>query len=63
VTLGYGHSELWWRDFVIQLKQNGYDDVMSIEHEDYSISPIAGVRKSVELLNRVIERDPGGMQL
>jgi sugar phosphate isomerase/epimerase len=59
VTLGYGHSELWWRDFVTQLKQNGYDDVLSIEHEDYSIPPIAGVRKSVELLNAVIERNPG----
>ena len=57
VTLGYGHSELWWRDFVIQLKQNGYDDVLSIEHEDYSLSPIVGVRKSIELLKNVIESD------
>ena len=56
VTLGYGHSELWWRDFVIQLKQNDYDDVLSIEHEDYSLSPIAGVRKSIQLLNNVIEK-------
>src|SRR5215212_4166913 len=40
VTLGYGHSEIWWRDFVIQLRQNGYDDVLSIEHEDYSLSPM-----------------------
>ncbi len=54
VTLGYGHSELWWRDFVIQLKQNGYDDVLSIEHEDYSLPPIVGVSRSVELLKNVI---------
>jgi sugar phosphate isomerase/epimerase len=54
VTLGHGHSEIWWRDFVIQLKQNGYDDVLSIEHEDYSVSPIVGVRKSIELLSNVI---------
>jgi sugar phosphate isomerase/epimerase len=54
VTLGYGHPEIWWRDFVIQLRQNGYDDVLSIEHEDYSLPPIVGVRKSVELLNKVI---------
>lgn len=54
VTLGYGHSEIWWRDFVIQLKQNGYDDVLSIEHEDYSMSPMIGVRKSIELLSRII---------
>lgn len=54
VTLGYGHSEIWWRDFVIQLKQNGYDDVLSIEHEDYSLSPLVGVRKSIELLSNVV---------
>jgi sugar phosphate isomerase/epimerase len=54
VTLGYGHSEIWWRDLVIQLKQNGYDDVLSIEHEDYSFSPMVGVRKSIELLRNVI---------
>jgi sugar phosphate isomerase/epimerase len=54
VTLGYGHSELWWRDFVIQLKQNGYDDVLSIEHEDFSLPPVEGVRKSIELLREVI---------
>lgn len=57
VTLGYGHSELWWRDFVIQLKQNGYDDVLSIEHEDYSLSPLVGVRKSIHLLQNVIEQN------
>ena len=54
VTLGYGHPEIWWRDFVIQLKQNGYDDVLSIEHEDYSLPPIDGVRKSIELLRTVM---------
>ena len=54
VTLGYGHSEIWWRDFVIQLRQNGYDDVLSIEHEDYSLPPLVGVRRSVELLKNVI---------
>ena len=54
VTLGYGHSELWWRDFVIQLRQNGYDDVLSIEHEDNSLPPLVGVQKSVDLLRNVM---------
>jgi sugar phosphate isomerase/epimerase len=58
VTLGYGHSELWWRDFVIQLKQSGYDDVLSIEHEDYSLPPLTGVSQSVELLKHVIGTNP-----
>lgn len=54
VTLGYGHSELWWRDFVIQLKQNGYDDVLSIEHEDFNLPPIVEVTKSIELLKNIM---------
>jgi sugar phosphate isomerase/epimerase len=54
VTLGYGHAEIWWRDFVIQLKQNGYDDILSIEHEDYSLPPIVGVSKSIQLLKNII---------
>lgn len=54
VTLGYGHSALWWRDFVIQLRQNGYDDVLSIEHEDQSLPPLDGVRKSVAILREAI---------
>lgn len=54
VTVGYGHPEIWWRDFVIELRQNGYDDVLSIEHEDYSLPPMDGVRKAIALLRNVI---------
>ena len=54
VTLGYGHSELWWREFVSQLKQNGYDDVLSIEHEDLNLPPLVGVQRSIDLLKNVI---------
>lgn len=61
VTLGYGHGEQWWREFVTLLAQAGYDDVLSIEHEDASISPIEGVAKSVEFLERVIIREPGAI--
>lgn len=57
VTLGYGHGESWWRDFVTLLAQVGYDDVLSIEHEDMSMSPLEGVRKSVEFLERIIIRE------
>jgi sugar phosphate isomerase/epimerase len=57
VTLGYGHNESWWRDFITLLAQVGYDDVLSIEHEDSTMSPMEGMRRSVELLQRVIIRD------
>jgi sugar phosphate isomerase/epimerase len=54
VTLGLGHDEAWWRKFCAALRAVGYDDVLSIEHEDVTMTPLEGVRKSVELLKRVI---------
>ena len=57
VTLGYGHGESWWRDFIARLAQLGYDDVLSIEHEDCTMSPQEGMRRSVEFLQRMIIRE------
>ena len=54
VTLGRGHDETWWRGFCQALSASGYDDVLSIEHEDLALPPIDGVTKSVALLRRVI---------
>jgi sugar phosphate isomerase/epimerase len=53
VTLGYGHDQLWWRQFCTALRMVGYDGVLSIEHEDSLMAPLEGVRKSVELLRNV----------
>jgi sugar phosphate isomerase/epimerase len=58
VTLGYGHDDAFWRAFCLGLARVGYDDVLSIEHEDQLMSPVEGVRKSVELLRRVMIADP-----
>jgi sugar phosphate isomerase/epimerase len=54
VTLGLGHDEAWWRKFCSALRAVGYDDVLSIEHEDITMTPLEGVRRSVELLKRAI---------
>jgi sugar phosphate isomerase/epimerase len=54
VTLGYGHGEGWWRQFCAQLRLAGYDDVLSIEHEDQLLAPLDGVAKSVRLLREVM---------
>jgi sugar phosphate isomerase/epimerase len=50
ITIGYGHGETWWRQFCAALKMAGYDDVLSIEHEDMMMSPMEGMRKSVAVL-------------
>ncbi len=54
VTLGYGHGELWWREFCYGLRLNGYDSWLSIEHEDVVLSRMEGVRRSVDLLKRTM---------
>jgi sugar phosphate isomerase/epimerase len=53
VTLGHGQDEAWWRRFCAALAAIGYDEVLSIEHEDMALPPIEGVRQSVALLRRV----------
>jgi sugar phosphate isomerase/epimerase len=54
VTLGYGRDEAWWNRFCMALAAAGYDDVLSIEHEDVLMTPEEGVEKSVRLLRRVM---------
>ena len=56
VTLGFGHDLAWWREFCTVLRRTGYDDVLSIEHEDFSLTPEDGVRESVLLLNAALGR-------
>jgi len=58
ITLGYGHGEEWWRTFCAALAAAGYNDVLSIEHEDFMMAPLEGVEKSVALLNAVAFNRP-----
>ncbi len=56
-TVGYGHDERWWRDFVSTLRMVGFDGVVSIEHEDGLMSVGEGFSKAVELLQRVLLKE------
>ena len=47
---GYGHDERWWREFLVTLKMMGYDGVLSIEHEDYTMDTMEALGKTVRLL-------------
>lgn len=47
---GYGHDEHWWNEFIVNLKMVGYDDVLSIELEDYTIPTLTAIEKTVKLL-------------
>ncbi len=54
VTLGFGHGAEYWANFTSALKSVGYDDVLSIEHEDVLMEPELAVERSVNLLKSVI---------
>jgi sugar phosphate isomerase/epimerase len=55
-TVGYGHGEEWWRDFVSVLRRMGYDGTLSIEHEDRLMGSREGIIKSVEFLKPIVLR-------
>jgi sugar phosphate isomerase/epimerase len=56
-TVGYGQGEKVWRDLISALRAVGYDDVLSMEHEDLLLSVDEGLRKGVEFLKGVILRE------
>ena len=56
-TCGFGHGAEWWKEFVSTLRMFGYDDVLSIEHEDSLLSSEEGLTKAIEFLNGVIVRE------
>ena len=61
-SVGYGHDVSWWKDFVSALLVVGYDDVMSIEHEDSLLSTKEGITKAMETLkSAVVQEKPGAM--
>jgi sugar phosphate isomerase/epimerase len=57
-SVGWGHDELEWKRIASALRVNGYDYVMSIEHEDALASVDEGLRAAVELLTRVVLTEP-----
>lgn len=49
-SVGYGHDIALWKDIVSNLRMVGYDDVLSIEHEDGLMSPNEGLQKAISAL-------------
>jgi sugar phosphate isomerase/epimerase len=50
VTLGDGHDLEFWTEFCTALREVGYDDVLSIEHEDMVVDAIKRIRITGERL-------------
>jgi sugar phosphate isomerase/epimerase len=57
-TVGFGHDALFWKTFVSALRESGYDDVLSIEHEDPLAGRDEGIRHAVEFLRGCLLTEP-----
>jgi sugar phosphate isomerase/epimerase len=56
-TVGYGHGRDFWGDFVSTLEMIGYNDVLSIEHEDSLMSVEEGLTKAASFLNAIVIKE------
>ncbi len=56
-TCGYGHGAEWWKEFVSTLRMYGYDNVLSIEHEDSLLSPEEGLSRAARFLDEVVIKE------
>ena len=59
-TVGYGHDAAFWKDFISTLRLVGYDDVISIEHEDSLMSANEGFQKAAAFLKPLLLRQKRG---
>lgn len=56
-TVGYGHDEKQWKEMMGALRLAGYDDAVSIEHEDALMSAEEGLGKAIEFLKPLIIKE------
>jgi len=56
-TVGYGHGRDFWADLVSTLEMVGYNDVLSIEHEDSLMSIDEGLTKAAAFLNNIVIKE------
>ena len=61
-SVGYGTDYQAWKDIISSLRMVGYDDVLSIEHEDSLMTANEGLQKAITFLKEVMAFEAkGGM--
>lgn len=56
VAVGCGRDLQWWKEFFSVVRMTGYDDWVSLEMEDLTMSVEAGIRTSIDALKQTISR-------
>lgn len=59
VAVGAGHGVGWWAEFFSVLAQVGYQDTVSLEMEDLTLDPLAGIRMSLNTIRQALGRERG----
>ncbi|VBB09791.1 Hypothetical protein LUCI_5089 [Lucifera butyrica] len=54
VAVGCGHDLKWWKEFFSVCRMAGYNDYVSLEMEDMTMPPLAGVKTSLDVLRLAI---------
>lgn len=54
VAVGCGHDIQWWKEFFSVVKMSGYDEYISLEMEDLTMSIEAGIATSINVLKQTI---------
>ncbi|MBS3995035.1 MAG: sugar phosphate isomerase/epimerase, partial [Alkaliphilus sp.] len=54
VAVGCGKDLQWWKEFFSVVKMMGYDDHVSLEMEDLTMSVEAGIKTSVDALKQTM---------
>jgi sugar phosphate isomerase/epimerase len=54
VAVGYGHDLQWWKEFFSVCRMVGYNDYVSLEMEDMTMTPLEGVKISIDALRQAI---------
>lgn len=62
-SVGYGNDLQYWRDMISNLRLVGYDDILSIEHEDSLMTSREGLEKAVEFLKLSMIREPSPKEM
>lgn len=57
VAVGAGHGAQWWKEFFSVCRMSGYDDVVSLEMEDLTLSMLDGHLSSLRTLREALVMD------
>ncbi|MDQ0204164.1 sugar phosphate isomerase/epimerase family protein [Pectinatus haikarae] len=56
VAVGCGKDLQWWKEFFSVVRMMGYNDAVSLEMEDLTMSVEAGLHSSIDALNQTISK-------